>query len=299
LKTAAAADAPASPWVNPLLVLALGACAVSTGAIFARLADAPALVVSAYRVGIAAALIAPVAIWKNRAELRALDRRDLAGALLAGFFLAIHFAVWISSLSYTSVANSTVLVNTIPIWVGLLGPLLARERVSRRTQFSIGLSFAGAVIIAFGDFSVGGPALLGDALALAGAVCCAVYILIGRNLRRKLSLLSYIFTCYGSAALILWALVLLLGLPLSGFTPQTYGAFLGMAVVSQIIGHSSYNWALRWMSAGMVALALLAEPIGATILAYFLFDEGLTWYKFFGGVIILCGIFIAARAEKG
>jgi drug/metabolite transporter (DMT)-like permease len=287
-----------SPWVNPFLVLALGAFAVSTGAIFARLAEAPALVISAYRVGIAALLIAPVALWKNREELNTLSRKDLAGALLAGLFLAAHFAVWISSLNYTSVVNSTVLVDTIPMWVGVLAPLIAGERVSRLTVISIFITLAGAVIIAFGDFAGGRDALLGDALALAGALCAAVYILIGRNLRRKLSLLSYIFVCYGSAAVILWTFVLVLNLPITGFSLKTYGAFAGMAVVSQVIGHSSYNWALRWFSASMVAICLLAEPIGATILAYLLFDEGLTGFKFVGGAIILAGIYIAARAEK-
>lgn len=296
MKHAAAETGP--PLLNLYLVLALGALAVSTGAIFARMAEAPALVISAYRVGIAALIIAPAALWRSRAELRALSARDLGWALLAGLFLALHFAVWISSLSYTSVANSTVLVNTIPLWVGVLTPLITRERVSRLTLISIAISILGATIIAFGDLAVDSRALRGDALALAGAFCGSVYILLGRNLRRKLSLLAYIFVCYGSAAVILWAWVLALGLPITGFSANTYGAFLGMAVVSQILGHSSYNWALRWFSAGMVAVSLLAEPIGATILAYFLFGEGLTWHKFVGCAIILGGIYIAARAEK-
>jgi drug/metabolite transporter (DMT)-like permease len=296
LKPAAAETGP--PVLNLYLVLALGALAVSTGAIFARMAEAPALVISAYRVGIATLIIAPAALWRSRTELKALGARDVGWALLAGLFLALHFAVWISSLSYTSVANSTVLVNTIPLWVGVLTPLITRERVSRLTLISIAISILGATIIAFGGVAVDSRALRGDALALAGAFCGSVYILLGRNLRRKLSLLAYIFVCYGSAAVILWAWVLALGLPITGFSARTYGAFLGMAVVSQILGHSSYNWALRWFSAGMVAVSLLAEPIGATILAYFLFGEGLTWPKFTGCAIILGGIYIAARAEK-
>lgn len=293
------AKAPDSgrPVLNPYLVLALGACAVSTGAIFARMAEAPALVISAYRVGIATLLIAPVALLGSRAELKALNGRDLLRALLAGLFLALHFAVWISSLNYTSVANSTVLVNTIPMWVGVLTPLIARERVSRLTKISIAISIVGAAIIAFGDVALDESALWGDGLALAGAFCGSVYILLGRSLRRKLSLVAYIFTCYGGAAAILWAWVLARGLPVAGFPAGTYGAFIGMAVVSQIVGHSSYNWALRWFSAGMVAVSLLAEPIGATILAYLLFGESLTWPKFAGCAIILAGIYIAARGE--
>jgi drug/metabolite transporter (DMT)-like permease len=279
-------------------VLVLGALAVSTGSIFARLADAPALVTAAYRVGLAVALIAPVALWKSRVELAALERRDVAAGLLAGLFLAVHFVTWISSLSFTSVANSTVLVNTIPLWVGVLTPFVTGERVGRATKVGIGVCVAGGVVVALGDVDTAATALFGDLLALAGALCASVYILIGRSLRRKLSLLAYIFVCYGCAAAILWALVLGSGLPLGGYSLKTYGAFCGMAVVSQIMGHSSYNWALRWLSAGMVAVSLLGEPIGATILAYFLFGEGLTWVKAAGGGAILAGIYIAARAEK-
>ncbi len=295
--TAAPEPAPV-PALNPYVVLVLGAVAVSTGSIFARLAEAPALVISAYRVGIAVAILAPAALWKSRAELRDLGRRDLAAGLLAGFFLAVHFVAWISSLGYTTVANSTVLVNTIPLWVGVLTPFVTGERVGRATKIGIAVSVAGGVVVALGDVDTGGTALLGDLLALAGAVCASVYILIGRSLRRKLSLLAYIFVCYGCAALILWVLVLASGLPIGGYTLGTYGAFCGMAVVSQIIGHSSYNWALRWLSASMIAVSLLGEPIGATILAYLLFDEGLTWAKAVGGTVILVGIYLAARAEK-
>lgn len=286
------------PALRAYLVLALGAAAVSTGAIFARMAEAPALVIAAYRVGIATLLIAPAALARRRAEIRALGAGDFGRALLAGLFLALHFAVWISSLGYTTVANSTVLVNTIPLWVGLLTPVITGERVSRLTVASIAVSVVGAVIIAFGDLALDPRALWGDFLALAGALCAAVYILLGRGLRRRLSLLAYIFVCYGSAAVILWAMALAAGMPLSGFSAGTYGAFIGMAVVSQIVGHSSYNWALRWFSAGMVAVSLLAEPIGATILAYLLFGETLTGPKFVGCAIILAGIFIAARGER-
>lgn len=165
-------------------------------------------------------------------------------------------------------------------------------------QVSIVISVVGGAIIGYGDFATGGKALWGDGLALAGSFCAAIYLLLGRNLRRKLSLLPYIFICYGSAALMLWIIVLLLGLPISGFSSGTIAAFWGMALISQIIGHSTYNWALKWLSAGLIAVSLLGEPIGATILAYIIFDEGLTVYKIVGGGIILSGIYIAASSES-
>ena len=271
---------------------------MSTGAIFARLADAPALVTAAYRVGLAALILTPLAVWKAADELRRLSLRDILLAMLSGLFLALHFAAWISSLDFTAVANSVVLVNTIPLWVGLLNPLIAQDRIKKATVISILLSVIGGAIIGFGDFATGGKALRGDLLALAGGVFAAIYLLLGRNLRRKLSLLSYVAVCYGSAALILWLVVLLLNLPITGYSSRTVAAFWAMALISQILGHSSYNWALKWFSTSLVAVALLGEPIGSTILAYILFDEGLTWLKFGGGVIILFAIYIAASSER-
>jgi len=284
--------------INPLVILVFGIIGVSTGSIFARLADAPALVTAAYRVGLASLILVPLAAWKARDELRSLSFRDIRLAVLSGFFLALHFATWISSLDYTAIANSVVLVNTIPLWVGLFTPLIAKDRLARATLISIIISVGGGVIIGFGDFATGGQALLGDLLAVMGAICAAIYLLIGRNLRRKLSLISYVALCYGSAALFLWLVVLVLKLPLTGYSTQTVTAFWAMALISQIIGHTSYNWALKWFSAGFVAVALLGEPIGATIMAYIIFDEGLTWVKFIGGLLILSAIYIAAAGEQ-
>jgi drug/metabolite transporter (DMT)-like permease len=287
------------PPFPPFLALIAGVLAVSTGAIFARLADAPALVIAAYRVGIAALILLPLAWWRARAELQRLTAADYGLAILAGLFLALHFATWISSLSYTSVATSVILVNTNPLWVGLLTPLLSTDRLHRFTIFGIVLSVVGGVIIGVGDSTADGTqALWGDFLALIGGVCAALYLLLGRNLRRKLSLLAYVTVCYGSAALILWAMVLAAQLPISGFSAQTYTMFVAMALIPQLIGHSSYNWALRWFSPSVIAVSLLGEPIGSAILAYFIFAEGVTWLTMLGGSVILAAIFLAARGEQ-
>jgi drug/metabolite transporter (DMT)-like permease len=284
--------------INPIVVLTIGILGVSTGAIFARMAEAPALVTAAYRLGLASLILIPLAAWKARAELRHLSIQDIKLAILSGFFLALHFASWISSLDYTAIANSVVLVNTIPLWVGLLTPIITKDRLTRATIISIIVSVIGGVIIGYGDFATEGQALLGDFLAVIGAICAAFYLLIGRKLRPKLSLLSYVAICYGSAALFLWIAVIALQLPVSGYSSQTVGAFWAMALVSQIIGHSSYNWALKWFSTGFIAVALLGEPIGSTIMAYFIFDEGLTWPKFIGGLFILSAIYMAAAGEQ-
>lgn len=286
------------PPFNPSLALISGVLAVSTGAIFAKLAEAPPLVIAAYRVGLASLLLAPVAWWKARDEIIALEMKEYGLALLSGFFLALHFATWIASLSYTSVANSVVLVNTNPLWVGVLTPVISKDRLTPMTKMGIVMSVTGGIIIGAGDFATGVQALWGDLLALVGSICAAVYLLLGRNLRPKLSLLAYVIICYGGAAIILWGFVFALGLQIVGFTSGTYAAFAGMALISQIIGHTSYNWALRWFSGSLIAVSLLGEPIGATVLAYIIFNESLTWTKCIGGSLVLAAIYLAARGEQ-
>ena len=282
----------------PVVILGVGIVAVSTGAIFARLADAPALVTAAYRVGLATLILLPFALWKSGAELRGLSRRQVGLAGLSGLFLALHFALWIASLDYTSVANSVVLVNTVPLWVALLAPLVTSDRIGRRTVLSAVLCVGGAAAIGAEGASLGGDVLRGDMLAVGGAMAAAVYIVLGRKLRANLSLLSYVTVCYGCAAVTLWLLVLILRLPVLGFSTQTYWAFLGMAVISQVVGHTSYNWSLKWFSSSLVAVSLLGEPIGSSILAYFIFGEELTMVKLAGGGLILVGIYLAAAPKK-
>jgi drug/metabolite transporter (DMT)-like permease len=243
-------------------------------------------------------ILAPIAWWQARDELLGLKKKEYLLALLSGLFLALHFSTWIASLNYTSVANSVVLVNTNPLWVGVLTPLISKDRLTLLTRVGIVISVIGGIIIGAGDFATGDQALWGDLLALMGGICAALYLLLGRNLRRKLSLLAYVILCYGSAGILLWTAVLVLRLPIVGFSTDTYAAFAGMALISQIIGHSSYNWALKWFSASLIAVSLLGEPFGATILAYIIFDEGLTWAKFVGGALILAGIYLAGRGEQ-
>jgi drug/metabolite transporter (DMT)-like permease len=285
------------PTLPPMAALAVGVAAVSTGAIFVRAADAPALVTAAYRVGIASVVLLPLVLLKARRDLRTLSFGDLRLAVAAGAFLALHFATWIASLDHTSVAASVILVNTNPIWVGLLTPLLTSDRIQGGTVVCILLSVTGAVIIGWGDIAVGGRALWGDALALMGSIFAALYLLLGRNLRGRIGLLAYIFLCYGSAALFLWGAVAVSGQTVLGFSKTTWSAFFGMALFSQLVGHTSYNWALKWISTSAVAISLLGEPIGASLLAYLLFGESLTGATFIGGGLILMAIYLVARQE--
>lgn len=286
------------PAIKPYLGLAIGIVAVSFASIFIRLAEAPSLVIAASRLTIASLILAPVALVRGREELRALTRGDLQLALLSGLFLGLHFATWISSLEYTSVASSVVFVSTSPMFVGLASHFLLKERVSRPMFAGIAVSVLGGMIVGYGDFGLGASELFGDFLALAGAVAVSGYLLVGRRLRPHLSLLSYIFMVYTTAAVFLIVLCLAMGHSFSGYPQQTYLMFVLLAAVPQIIGHSSYNWALKYLPATFVGVGTLGEPVGSSILAYFILRETPTLVKIGGGVLILAGIYVSSRAES-
>ena len=280
-----------------VLILTLGVIGVSTGSLFVRLADSPALATAAYRMTFAFLMLAPLALIKTHKEIFSLSKREIGACALAGFFLAAHFGTWISSLDHTSVANSVVLVNTIPIWVGIIGPLVIGESTKRNFWLACVLCLIGAFVLCGKSFSLSFETALGDGLALAGAFFVALYLMIGRNLRKKLSLLAYATICYGSASVFLWIALLISGQQASEFSNETWIALLCLAVVSQIFGHTLYNWSLQWIRAGIVSLALLGEPIGAILLAWAFLDEGLTLQQGIGGILILAGVYMVARNE--
>lgn len=302
------------PPVNPYLALSIAVLSVSTASIFIRYAqaDAPSLVIAAYRLALAVLLLAPLALTRYRSELRSLSRRRLGFALLSGLFLALHFATWITSLEYTTVASSVVLVTTTPLWVALIAPFALKEPIIRPILIGMGLALIGGLVVGLNDACswqaglvcpslaemVRGQAFLGDLLALAGAVMAALYLIIGRRLRERLSLVSYIFVVYGMAAVALLVMTIFARQPLLGYKPVTYLWMLLLALIPQLFGHSTYNWSLRYVSAAIVSITLLGEPIGSTILAVILLREAPTSLKIFGAILILAGIYIATVGES-
>jgi len=285
------------PHWQPYLVLALGVFTVSWAAIFIRIAAAPALVTGASRLVMASLLLTPLALWQDGAELLRLSWQDLRLVIAAGVFLGLHFATWISSLAYTSVASSVVLVSTTPLFTGLAVHFLLKEHVSSRMFLGIVLASLGGAIIGWGDFRVSGLALWGDFLAVVGAITASAYFLIGRDLRRRLSLLTYVTPTYWVAALVLSIAVLVSGQGFLGYPARTYWMFLLLAVGPQVIGHSSLNWALRYLSPTFITAAVLGEPVGSTILAHFVLNESPSTLEILGGTVILAGIYICSRAE--
>jgi drug/metabolite transporter (DMT)-like permease len=276
--------------------LAVGVTAVSFSAVLVRLADAPALTVAFYRCFLASLILVPLGLIRHRDEYRRLDRRAWRLALLSGAILAAHFATWISSLTYTTIAAAAVLVQTMPIWVAVFGRFIG-ERTSRRAWLGIGIGLAGTLIISSGGLAAGGTALFGDALALAGALFAAIYVLLGRSLRPHVSVVTYTSIVYGTSAAVLAAVMLVSGTPFFGFPPETWLMFGLITAGPQFLGHTTFNYLLEHVRASVVAIALLAEPVGATILAYLILNEVPGAVTVVGGAVVLAGVFVAIRAE--
>ncbi len=309
-------NSPKKPPVSPIVAIVFGILAVSTASIFIRFAqkEAASIVIAAWRLAIASIILVPVAAATHKRELTSLKRNELGLALLSGAFLAVHFATWISSLQYTTVASSVVLVSTIPLWVALLSPFTIKEPILRAVWIGLILTLVGVVVIAISDSCtiaaggiscpnlstfVHGRAFLGDVLAVCGAIAGAGYLLIGRKLRAKMSLVSYISLVYGMAAIVLIIFMLSAGESPFGYSSEIYLWLILLAIIPQLIGHSTFNWALGYLSAAYVSITLLGEPIGSTILAYFILHEKPAVIKLLGGAMILVGIYIASRAEAG
>ena len=286
--------------------------AVSTASIFIRFAQndgAPSLVIAALRLTFATLILAPIALTKHLEEIKRFTLNEILLGVFSGIFLAVHFATWISSLEYTSVASSVVFVSTGPLWVALLSPLLLKEHLARTAIFGLGLSLAGGTIIGLSDACVWdaglscpalqdvmqGRAMWGNFLSLLGALTVTGYLIIGRKLRSRVSLVPYIFMVYGMAAIALIVIMFVSGNSPFGFAPKTYGWIFLLAALPQLIGHSTYNWALKYLPAALVAVMTLGEPIGSAILAFFILNETPTLATLIGGALILAGIYLASR----
>jgi len=287
----------------PYLVLVVGVVIASTAAIMIKGAidlGVPPLTIATGRIAFAALILTPIAWRRAGQEIRQISRRDWLWSLTAGLCLAIHFATWISSLAYTSVASSTALVTTNPVFVALASWLLLRERLPAGTWLGVLLTVVGSALIGLSDSSGGSGSnpLLGDALALLGAVSVSGYFLIGRRLRTRLAILPYIWLVYSAAAVLL-----LIGLPFAGETllglpPLAYLLLLGLAIGPQLLGHTAFNWAIKYLSATIVTIAILGEPIGSAILAFVIFQQPVQPLQLVGGAVLLTGIAVATLAEQ-
>jgi len=301
------------PVYRPILATVGGILFVSTASIFIRFAqvEASSIVIAAARLLIATLVLAPIALLRSLNDFKALTRRDLGKGILSGVFLALHFASWITSLEYTSVASSVVLVTTTPLWVALLSPLVLKEHLRKWVIFGLVVSMIGGVIVGLGEMrgleSVGwasqirapdGTIMLGNFLALFGAWMAAGYMLMGRQLRKKLNTISYAFLVYGIAAVLLLLVVVIRADPVFSYSEETYFWLMALGIIPQLLGHSLFNWALKYISAAYVSLTLLGEPIGTIILALIFLKETPTVLEGVGAVLILVGIVLGSIGQR-
>jgi len=271
----------------------------SLSSIFVKLSDSPSIIISAYRMLFASLLwVIPVLI-KDREELKRITISDLLWCFFSGVFLALHFATWISSLSLTSVASSTVLVSLSPVFVAAFSHFVLKEDFKFRSIVGIAIALAGTILIAFGDFQVGGHALKGDFLALLGAFFVGGYLLIGGRLRIRMGLRVYVLIVYSISTVVLFSIALATKTPIYPYPKNEIFIFFALAFFCSVLGHSVYNWMLEYVSSTFVSVSTLGEPIFASILALIIFEEMPSSLTLLGGISVLLGLYIYVKSAGG
>jgi drug/metabolite transporter (DMT)-like permease len=280
------------------VVLGIGVSAVSWAAILVREAQAPALVIAAYRLVLAALPVGALALYQQRRKPEPVSRATIGPLVLSGALLAAHFGFWIASLQRTSVVTAVVLMAMQPLIVGLFSPLLLREPVARRIWFALAVALAGTATMTVAHIEEGLGTITGDLFAVLGGFFAACYLMVGRSMRPGTSWLRYVGVVYPVAAIVLFASVLIARDPLTGYSTKTLVMIALMALGPQLIGHSSINWALGFLPVMIVAMSILVEPVGATILAALILNERPSPAEMAGGVLVLIGVYLALRPER-
>lgn len=290
--------APLKSKILPYAALAFGIVALGFSALFVKWAAAPGPVMGFYRIGLAALFMLPLFIRKVRTNRQALNRTVILLPLIGGLFTALDHAFWNTAVNYTSAANATLLGNTAPLWVALAAWLLFHERLIRQFWVGLALTLTGAVVVLGSDF-LSHPTLgLGDALALLAGLFYAGYFLVTQRGRQKLDTISYIWMVNLISSMLLLGMSLALRLPITGYPSQTYLAFLGAALVSQVGGYLSIGYALGHIPASVVSPTMIGQPVVTALLAVPLLDEILSPAQWLGGISILLGIYLVHSSRQ-
>ncbi|WP_313805195.1 DMT family transporter [Cytobacillus sp.] len=284
--------------VNPYAVLAIGVISVSTSAILVKVSTAPSGVIAFYRMFFSVLFMLPVFLIKYVPELRLITRRDWIFSIVAGVFLAFHFILWFESLNYTSVASSTVLVTLQPLFAFIGTYFFFKEKFSWKAILSGLVAVIGSVIISWGDFKISGSALFGDFLALIACALVTAYLMFGQSVRKRLSLVTYTFVVYSISAITLLIYVVIRQEPLVPYATSDWVYFILLALVPNLLGHTLFNWSLKWLSTSTISMAILFEPVGAAILAYYLLQENVVWTQALGGAIVIGGVSLFLIDER-
>jgi len=281
-------------------LLGMGVLLLSTSAIFVKMAEAPSGIIAFYRLLFTLAFLVPalLARKKEREQLVHLNGRQLRLAVISGALLAVHWVMWFESLRYTSVASSTVLVSLQPLFSILFGALFLKERVSKWGMVGVFLAIFGSAIIGWGDFQVSGAAFWGDVLSFASAGVISLHFLFGQLLRRELDVLPYTVVCYTASTVCLAIYALAAGQSFSGYSCQTWGCFLGLALFATVGGQCVFNLLLKYLTASAVTMGILGEPVGTIILAFFIFGESITLQQTAGMLLILGGLWLFFSRKK-
>lgn len=287
--------------VKLILIIFSGILSISFAAIFVRFCgDTPPLIIATYRLTIASVII--LVFFRSKGyKFRDIGKKDMILSVISGSVLALHFVTWFTSLKLTSVASSVVLVTTSPIFVGFFSYMFLKEKQGMAIIGGIILSFTGSIILALGDgggfgqLDFGGDAILGDMFAIIGAVAAAGYFMIGSKVRNNLDIVPYITITYTASAIFLIVVTLFSPYSFFGYKATSYLSMFMLAIIPQLIGHTSLNWALKHLKSSMVAISTLGEPIGSTILAFIFFGETIDKFQFFGIILIFAAIIMASR----
>ncbi len=280
------------PSIHPYIPIMIGVISVALSAIFVKLATADAGVIAFYRMLFSVLLMLPIFFYRYRNEVLWLQRKDWLYSTIAGIFLAFHFIFWFESLNYTSVASSTVLVTLQPLFAFVGTYFFFKEKLSLKTILSAVIAICGSVIISWGDFKLSGTAFFGDILALIGCALITAYLLFGQDVRKRLSLITYTFIVYSISTITLFFYVLLKGESFGPYEGSDWFWFFMLALIPNLLGHTLFNWSLKWVSTNVISIAILFEPVGASVLAYYIFHETLSATQIAGGLIVIGGILL-------
>ncbi|MGE7696387.1 DMT family transporter [Lysinibacillus sp. NPDC094177] len=286
------------PKIHPYIPIFIGVISVSLSAIFVKLANAEAGVIAFYRMLFSVLIMAPLFFLKYTNEIKKLRIRDWLFSSVAGVFLAFHFILWFESLNFTSVASSTVLVALQPLFAFLGTYFFFKEKITLKTILAGAIAIAGSILISWGDFKLSGTAFFGDMLALVACVLVTAYFLFGQDVRKRLSLVTYTMIVYAVSTITLFVYVLINGESFGPYSNMDWIWFIVLAIVPNLLGHTLFNWSIKYVSTNVVSIAILFEPIGAAILALLIFKEYLIATQIIGGVIVLVGILLFVVDEK-
>ena len=274
------------------IAIAIGVVSLALSAIFVKLSASPSGLTAFYRMAITVLIMLPFFVRNNLSELQFFKIKDWIICIAAGTLLALHFILWFESLNYTSVASSTVLVTLQPLFAFVGTYLIFHEKVSIKTIVAGLIAIGGSILISWGDFQISGSAFYGDMLALIACALVTGYFLLGQSVRGHITLTSYSIVVYGASSVVLMIYVLIFEGTFIPVEKMDWLYFVLLAVIPNLLGHNLFNWAIKWVGANTISMTILLEPVGATILAFLIFDEYLRLSQIIGGIVVLIGLML-------